>query len=797
MFQHGAKQLERHKPIAKNCTGIPDEMKTGFEDLSGLSFDDVRIHYNSDRPAQLQALAYTQGNQPSSPVIQRQNVFAELLDQENPDPAGWLDALLGHLGISGASASELKGRHMNYNQLNHNNILESGDRNTYGEMPNRPEATIGEYIGKLIRKTGADRNEMTGLMQMGEAVNGIARMLAHRLGDMSAADQIAQKLMERFQGMLSEEEAGDARIARIGAFARENPILMYLHHEINSHDAAVMLLERMDALGKNREETFELFKMQAQNQIRTMKELETGEHKNVHAVRTNILSIDDAAGLYSRRFLETSPDELDELEAVEKLRRIFGDMEQDAQLGKYGQANPTLEKARRHERKSFTGEEQTEAHIKTDLRNKALAGLIRCHQNVTGERIDDPEAQRILSEIVARISAAPITITRFASDLLSRELAQGQGDGGGANVPAGVLKAGTPSAYITLDELLGLQAFNQEIRYSPQPSGRYRAPRIRNDNGAGDIVYTSLLSEESGEGRARGISYPVFRSNKNRLFAARQKEAPRAVFGALCLLGEGDFYGLGHGMQAGTYGDVVFVFRPNAFRNCMYTFGDRMRGYTNLTAFVYNAFAIFGDNAHFQSEILVPGAKGFSGIVGLANDLVRLGKGLTNFTNNFEMLEVQIFDTIRLSKRYIQEVVFAQSIPEEQRLQIKSRIEGGRAEPPEGQQDIRFYAYASGQIEPPTSRLYDKSTDNDREKMTDEQMMVLLSRTTFENDLKERFGFHDRHRWKGRTEEENAYIRQLIAQIRRLKQQKEGEPLLTENDMLNRMYQEYMHKVEL
>jgi hypothetical protein len=37
-------------------------MKEHFENLSNFSFDDVRMHYNSDKPAQLNALAYTQGN---------------------------------------------------------------------------------------------------------------------------------------------------------------------------------------------------------------------------------------------------------------------------------------------------------------------------------------------------------------------------------------------------------------------------------------------------------------------------------------------------------------------------------------------------------------------------------------------------------------------------------------------------------------------------------------------------------------------------------------------------------------
>lgn len=44
-----------------NNTGLPENLKTGVENLSGYSMDDVRVHYNSNKPAQLQALAYTQG----------------------------------------------------------------------------------------------------------------------------------------------------------------------------------------------------------------------------------------------------------------------------------------------------------------------------------------------------------------------------------------------------------------------------------------------------------------------------------------------------------------------------------------------------------------------------------------------------------------------------------------------------------------------------------------------------------------------------------------------------------------
>jgi len=50
-------------PVQKkaNDTGLPDNLKAGVENLSGHSMDDVKVHYNSDKPAKLQAHAYAQG----------------------------------------------------------------------------------------------------------------------------------------------------------------------------------------------------------------------------------------------------------------------------------------------------------------------------------------------------------------------------------------------------------------------------------------------------------------------------------------------------------------------------------------------------------------------------------------------------------------------------------------------------------------------------------------------------------------------------------------------------------------
>jgi hypothetical protein len=47
---------------APNRTGLPDRLKAGVEALSGVSMDGVKVHYNSPKPARLQAHAFAQGS---------------------------------------------------------------------------------------------------------------------------------------------------------------------------------------------------------------------------------------------------------------------------------------------------------------------------------------------------------------------------------------------------------------------------------------------------------------------------------------------------------------------------------------------------------------------------------------------------------------------------------------------------------------------------------------------------------------------------------------------------------------
>lgn len=47
--------------LKENRTGLPDALKAGAEALSGIAVDDVRVHYNSSKPGEIQAWAYTSG----------------------------------------------------------------------------------------------------------------------------------------------------------------------------------------------------------------------------------------------------------------------------------------------------------------------------------------------------------------------------------------------------------------------------------------------------------------------------------------------------------------------------------------------------------------------------------------------------------------------------------------------------------------------------------------------------------------------------------------------------------------
>lgn len=55
-------KVKQKKITDPNRTGIPDGLRKRVEEKSGLSMEDVRVHYHSSQPASVGALAFTMGN---------------------------------------------------------------------------------------------------------------------------------------------------------------------------------------------------------------------------------------------------------------------------------------------------------------------------------------------------------------------------------------------------------------------------------------------------------------------------------------------------------------------------------------------------------------------------------------------------------------------------------------------------------------------------------------------------------------------------------------------------------------
>lgn len=62
-MQEAGRVLQAKEEARPNRTGIPDRLKSGLEALSAMDLSGVRVHRNSPKPAQLNALAFTQGQE--------------------------------------------------------------------------------------------------------------------------------------------------------------------------------------------------------------------------------------------------------------------------------------------------------------------------------------------------------------------------------------------------------------------------------------------------------------------------------------------------------------------------------------------------------------------------------------------------------------------------------------------------------------------------------------------------------------------------------------------------------------
>ncbi|MCG8696863.1 MAG: pentapeptide repeat-containing protein [Bacteroidales bacterium] len=128
----------------ENKTGLPLNLKSGMEKLSGYSMDDVRVHYNSNKPAQLKAHAYAKGSNIYLAPGQKRHLAHELghvVQQKrnevvptfqlkgkvniNDDPKLEKDAdRLGERALQIGNIGEIPRQHLEINQGNQSPVVQ-------------------------------------------------------------------------------------------------------------------------------------------------------------------------------------------------------------------------------------------------------------------------------------------------------------------------------------------------------------------------------------------------------------------------------------------------------------------------------------------------------------------------------------------------------------------------------------------------------------------------------------------------------------------------------------------------
>ncbi len=125
-IQRKSSNINAQKTAPNNKTGLPNNLKLGVEQLSGISLDDVKVHYNSKEPKQLKAHAYAKGTDIHVASGQEQHLPHEAwhVVQQKQGRVQATTQLKGNVNINDNASLENEATQMGKKALN-NNIQDS------------------------------------------------------------------------------------------------------------------------------------------------------------------------------------------------------------------------------------------------------------------------------------------------------------------------------------------------------------------------------------------------------------------------------------------------------------------------------------------------------------------------------------------------------------------------------------------------------------------------------------------------------------------------------------------------
>ena len=175
MYEVMKKEPIVRKRSSKNATGIPDKTKHQFEIYSGMSFDNVRVHYNSDKPRQMQALAYTQADQ----------VYIA------PGQERHLEHELGHIVQQRRGQVHATGS-LNGQAINDSPALEH-EADMMAEQINYTQDNLGEESGKAVHMQAYPVTQLKRTAIANNIIQMLTKDQAGKVNDIVFTDSFADK----------------------------------------------------------------------------------------------------------------------------------------------------------------------------------------------------------------------------------------------------------------------------------------------------------------------------------------------------------------------------------------------------------------------------------------------------------------------------------------------------------------------------------------------------------------------------------------------------------------------------
>lgn len=193
----------------ENKTGIPDGLKAGMESVSGMSLNDVSVHRNSDKPAQLQAHAYAQGTDVHLAPGQEKHLPHELghVVQQKQGRVAPTVQLKGQVPINDSTSLEKEADTLGAKAKSLGASAEAGVAQL--KVMEEEEPVQGKFVGTAQRKAAEEEEVLQGKF------DGIAQR--------KAAEE-EEVLQGKFEGVAQREpKAGEVPAAAAPAAAAKAP----------------------------------------------------------------------------------------------------------------------------------------------------------------------------------------------------------------------------------------------------------------------------------------------------------------------------------------------------------------------------------------------------------------------------------------------------------------------------------------------------------------------------------------------------------------------------------------------